>query len=114
MPMPGLQLSGLAAGVGLGGLADAIQSSAPMTHSSEITENIGIQWIFMLLVRCKQCTASRRCSIENNYIARMIKINERNFPVSSLTNHRVFFCFSLQNLEYYEGEGRGGTQTLKL
>lgn len=63
MPMPGLQLSGLAAGVGLGGLEDAIQSSAPVTHSSEITENIGIHWISKLLARGKQCTASRRCSI---------------------------------------------------
>lgn len=66
--MPGLQLSGLAAGVGLGGLEDAIQSSASMTHSSEITENVGILWTFMLSVRGKQYTASRSCSIEYSYV----------------------------------------------
>ena len=44
--MPGLQLSGLAAGVDVGGLEDAIQSSAPRTHSGEITENV--HWISML------------------------------------------------------------------
>lgn len=68
MPMPGLQLSGLAAGVGLGGLADVIQSSAPTTHSSEITENVGIHWISMLSARGEQCTTSRSSSIKNSYV----------------------------------------------
>lgn len=51
MPMSGLWLSGLAAVIGLGSLEDVIQSSTPMTHSSEITENVGIHCI--LHVVCK-------------------------------------------------------------
>lgn len=108
MPMPGLQLSGLAAGVGLGGLEDAIQSSASMTHCSEITENVGILWTFMLSVRGKQYTASRSCSIEYSYVDWMIKINERNFPVSSLTNHRVFFSLFSPELKILQEGGKGG------
>lgn len=75
MPMPGLQLSAWAVAVDLGGLDDVTWPSGPTTHSSEITENVGICWISMLSVRGKPCTASRSCSTENSYLDWMIKIN---------------------------------------
>lgn len=43
MPVPGFRFSGLMDGIGMSGLEDPIQSSAPMTHSSEITENTDIR-----------------------------------------------------------------------
>lgn len=76
MPMLGLQLSGLAAEVGLGGLADAIQSSTPVTHSSEVTENVVFHWISMLSARGKWCAASRGCFIESSYVDWTIKIKK--------------------------------------
>lgn len=41
--IPGFQFSGLMDGIEMGSLEDPIQSSAPMTHSSEINENTDIQ-----------------------------------------------------------------------
>lgn len=43
MPVPSFQFSGLMDGIGISGLEDPMQSSAPTTHSSEITENTDIQ-----------------------------------------------------------------------
>lgn len=43
VPVPRFRFSGLMDGIGISSLEDPIQSSAPTTHSSGITENTDIQ-----------------------------------------------------------------------
>lgn len=105
MPVPWFRFSVLADGVD--GLEDPNQSDVSMTHSSEITENIDIQWISVLSLREKQYTASRSCSVVDSCIDWIIKMEEK-FSNVSITNHKggffcfFFFTFSLHSSEYYK------------
>jgi len=95
MPVSWFQFFVLADGVD--GLEDPNQSDV----SSEITENIDIQWISVLSLRGKQYTASRSCYVEESCIDSIIKIEEK-FSNVSIKNHSFFFTFSLHSSEHYK------------